>query len=95
MHNNIIMAAGNFGSPMQLLILLVIVILLFGGKRLRSLGGDIGAAIKGFKNSMSPPEEEKEQSKDDLAKIIDANVDSAKVIHTESEKEKEKEKNHP
>lgn len=47
------MAAGNFGSPMQLLILLAIVLLLFGGKRLRNLGGDLGGAIKGFKNSMA------------------------------------------
>lgn len=46
-------AAGNFGSPTQLLILLAIVLLLFGGKRLRNLGGDIGSAIKGFKNSVA------------------------------------------
>ena len=31
-----ILAAGNFGSPFQLLILLVIILLLFGGNRLRS-----------------------------------------------------------
>lgn len=47
------MAAGNFGSPLQLLILLAIVLLLFGGKRLRSLGGDIGGAIKGFKTAVN------------------------------------------
>lgn len=46
-------AAGNLGSPTQLLILLAIVLLLFGGKRLRNLGGDIGSAIKGFKNSVA------------------------------------------
>lgn len=48
------MSAGNFGSPTQLLILLAIVLLLFGGKRLRNLGGDLGNAIKGFKSSMEP-----------------------------------------
>jgi sec-independent protein translocase protein TatA len=36
-------------SPGQLLIILVIVLLIFGGKRLRGLGGDVGTAIKGFK----------------------------------------------
>lgn len=36
-------------SPIQLLIVLVIVVLIFGGKRLRSLGSDLGHAIKGFK----------------------------------------------
>lgn len=52
------MGAGNFGSPVQLLILLVIVLLLFGGKRLRNLGGDLGSAIKGFKISMGSSESE-------------------------------------
>lgn len=50
------MAAGNIGSPMQLLILLAIVLLLFGGKRLRNLGSDLGGAIKGFKNAMANTE---------------------------------------
>ncbi|RZA07899.1 MAG: twin-arginine translocase TatA/TatE family subunit [Moraxellaceae bacterium] len=54
------MAAGNFGSPMQLLILLAIVLLLFGGKRLRNLGGDLGGAIKGFKNSMASSDASKD-----------------------------------
>ena len=58
------MAAGNFGSPMQLLILLAIVLLLFGGKRLRNLGGDLGGAIKGFKNSMATTEAEKQTAVD-------------------------------
>jgi sec-independent protein translocase protein TatA len=54
-------AAGNFGSPTQLLIIAVIILLLFGGKRLRSLGSDIGQAIKGFKNSMSNDDKNKEE----------------------------------
>lgn len=40
-------------SIWQLLIIALIVILLFGTKKLRSLGGDLGGAIKGFKNAMS------------------------------------------
>ena len=39
-------------SPWQLLIVLVIVILIFGTKKLRSMGGDIGGAVKNFKKSM-------------------------------------------
>jgi len=39
-------------SIWQLLIILAIVVMLFGTKRLRTLGSDLGAAIKGFKNSM-------------------------------------------
>lgn len=44
-------------SIWQLLIILVIVLLLFGTKRLRGLGGDLGGAIKGFKNAMSEEEQ--------------------------------------
>lgn len=39
-------------SIWQLLIVLAIVVLLFGGKRLRSLGSDLGSSIKGFKKEM-------------------------------------------
>ena len=46
-------------SIWQLLIVLAIVLLLFGAKRLRSIGGDLGSAVKGFKQSMKdePAEE--------------------------------------
>jgi sec-independent protein translocase protein TatA len=39
-------------SVWQLLIILAIVIMLFGTKRLRTLGGDLGSAVKGFRKSM-------------------------------------------
>ncbi len=39
-------------SMWQLLIILAIVIMLFGTKRLRNLGGDLGSAVKGFRKSM-------------------------------------------
>ena len=39
-------------SIWQLAIVLVIVVLIFGTKRLKSIGGDLGSAIKGFKKSM-------------------------------------------
>ena len=40
-------------SIWQLIIVLVIVILLFGTKRLKNLGSDLGSALKGFKNSVA------------------------------------------
>ncbi|MEP0201230.1 MAG: twin-arginine translocase TatA/TatE family subunit [Halioglobus sp.] len=40
-------------SIWQLLIILAIVIMLFGTKRLRTLGTDLGSAVKGFRKSMS------------------------------------------
>ncbi len=43
-------------GPFELIIILVIVLLIFGGKRLKNIGGDLGGAIKGFKKSMSDEE---------------------------------------
>jgi len=40
-------------SPWQLLIVLAIVVMLFGTKRLRGMGSDLGEAIRGFKKSVS------------------------------------------
>ena len=45
-------------SIWQLLIILAIVLLLFGTKRLRNMGGDIGGAIKNFKKSVKNEEQE-------------------------------------
>lgn len=42
----------------ELALLLVIVLVLFGTKRLRNMGGDLGAAIKGFRSAMNEPEKE-------------------------------------
>ena len=40
----------------ELLILLVIVLLVFGAKRLRNIGEDLGGAVKGFKKGMQEPD---------------------------------------
>lgn len=44
-------------SVWQLLILLLIVVLVFGTKRLRNMGGDLGAAVKGFRKGMEDVKE--------------------------------------
>lgn len=46
-------------SIWQLLIVLAIVLLLFGTKRFRNIGSDLGGAIKGFKSAMQSDEERK------------------------------------
>ena len=43
-----------------MLIILLIVVLIFGTKRLKSIGGDLGGAVKGFRESMNDPEEEED-----------------------------------
>lgn len=55
-------------SIYQLLIIVAIVVLLFGTKRLRTLGSDLGTAIKGFKKAMNddePKDVEKKRLDDD------------------------------
>ena len=53
---------GNIGI-WQLLIVVVIVVLLFGTKKLKGLGGDLGGAIKGFKSAMSEDNSKEEDPK--------------------------------
>ena len=48
-------------SMWQLLILLLIVVLVFGTKRLRNMGGDLGAAVKGFRKGMEDPNDGAEE----------------------------------
>ncbi len=48
-------------SIWQLLIIAVIVVLLFGTRKLGSIGSDLGASIKGFKKAMSDDDKEKKQ----------------------------------
>lgn len=69
------MGIGGIGI-WQLLIVLLIVIMLFGSKRLKGLGSDLGDAIKGFRNSMgndgkSAIEEPKGQTIDAQARTLE------------------------
>lgn len=64
-------------SIWQLLIVLAIVIMLFGTKRLRNIGGDLGAAIKGFKNSVQ--DDDKTQELQDDSQTADNDSDSKKT----------------
>ncbi|MDG2046961.1 MAG: twin-arginine translocase TatA/TatE family subunit [Halioglobus sp.] len=54
-------------SIWQLLIILAIVIMLFGTKRLRTLGSDMGSAVKGFRKSMSDDVEANDSAESDEA----------------------------
>lgn len=53
-------------SIWQLLIVLVIVLLLFGTKKLRNLGSDLGGAVKGFKGAMSNEDAAKDDADDEV-----------------------------
>ena len=57
------MGIGGIGI-WQLLIILLIVVMLFGTKKLRNLGSDLGGALRGFKTAMK--EDEKDESEEEL-----------------------------
>ena len=68
-------------SIWQLLIVLAIIVLIFGTKKLRNIGGDIGGAIKNFKQSMkegggedSAEDKDKEKVEDSPGRVIEGEV---------------------
>lgn len=67
----------------ELLIILAIVVLLFGTKKLRNIGGDLGGAIKNFRTSMKEGESSEKPEGEKLEQ-------KGKVIEGESVREKDK-----
>ena len=66
----------NIG-PVQLLIVLVIVLAIFGTKRLRTLGSDLGSAVKGFRSAVNDADKE---TKDQIGdQSSDASFDNTPV----------------
>lgn len=47
----------------ELLVILVIALLIFGSKKLRTIGSDLGSAVRDFKKSMDAGEKETEEQK--------------------------------
>lgn len=72
------MGLGGIGI-WQLLIILAIVVMLFGTKRLRTLGSDLGTAIKGFRTSIKAEEPESTEA--------DAGAPLENAEHAESQKD--------
>lgn len=62
-------------SVTKLLIVLAIIIIIFGAKRLRNIGSDLGGAIKSFRSAIKEGEEEKTADED---KTIEGEVTAKK-----------------
>ena len=58
-------------SIWQLLIVAIIIVLLFGTKKLRNMGGDLGSAIKGFKNALNVDEDVSTEVNKDKSSLDD------------------------
>lgn len=64
----------------ELLVILAIALLIFGAKKLRNIGSDLGAAVRGFKKSMNEGEDDesgKKLARDDRP---DADLDRKSVV---------------
>jgi len=71
-------------SIWQLLIVAVIVVLLFGTKKLRNLGGDLGSAIKGFKRAVGD-EQDVPQSTEKTSDTLADNTSTSETKESQKE----------
>ena len=74
-------------SIWQLVIILVIVLLLFGTKKLRNIGSDLGGAVKGFKDSMTDADKKNDAAADAEEDRV---IEGETLNETSSEKDTEK-----
>lgn len=73
-------------SIWQLVIILVIILLIFGTKKLRNLGSDLGGALKGFKSAMDEGKEDENKPQ------LTENADENNTFDVKAEKVKDEEK---
>ncbi len=81
-------------SIWQLLIILLIIVLLFGTKKLRSIGKDMGGAVKGFRDAMDDRDDKQEKTPQELehseaSRVIEGEVTKEETTAAAS-KDKEK-----
>jgi len=79
-------------SIWQLLIILLIVVLLFGTKKLRNMGGDIGSALKNFRQAVKDPDAEEkkdEEGQGERREVEDQTEGSGRVVDAEVSKSSE------
>ena len=70
----------GFGMT-ELLVILAIVLLIFGPKRLKTLGSDLGTAIKGFRSAVT---EDEKPEPTPTEKVIEGEVNESQTAQSES-----------
>jgi len=68
----------GLGSPLHWLIVLLIIVLVFGTKKLRNIGHDLGSAIRGFKEGMRNGEQAPGERQQPILPGLDATQSDAK-----------------
>ena len=74
---------GNLGFK-ELLLILVVVLVVFGAKKLKTIGSDLGSAVRGFKKSMS------EGDADESVKQLKADAEFPDSAKSQTEEKREK-----
>lgn len=75
-------------SIWQLLIVLAIIVLLFGTKKLRGIGTDLGSAIKGFRNSIKDEDPDNESADQQLNKPAEPDAKNTSASAKQKEHDK-------
>jgi len=70
----------------ELVVILLVVLVVFGAKKLRTVGSDLGHAVRGFKKAMSEGEEEQNTPKQLRSDGTDAEFAEAKKSESKSER---------
>ncbi len=83
---------GGFGLT-ELLVILAIVLLIFGPKRLKNIGSDIGNAIKGFRTAMTDDEQKADAEAETDPGVIEGEV-GARKTETEQDSSAAKQDTH-
>lgn len=68
-------------GPLELAIILVIVLVIFGPRRLKNLGSEIGNSIKGFRNAMKEQDKEDKEVTDESTTEKNSQQDPPKQTH--------------
>ena len=79
-------------GPTELIIIAVIVMLLFGTSKLKSMGGDLGSMIKGFRSAMDDDKQDKQttqQPKADEARPIPGTTETKQAESVDSKNGKD------
>lgn len=79
-------------SIWQLLIVLGIIILIFGTKKLRNVGGDLGDAVKGFKKAVNDEETKDEASEKAQARVSQEDNGNTYDVNAERKPEEHEER---
>ena len=72
----------------ELLVILAIALLVFGAKKLKTIGQDLGGAVKGFKKAMNDGDEEQQKKEAEDMKKLRSDAPDAEFAETKANAEK-------